>query len=283
MTSRTRDKQRRASSTASRSPAIWRGPLTSPDAEREDVEHGVRPRGMSWRLVSAAIVVCLIVVLTLFFTFDAFYVHSISVGGLRYMTVEEVFALSGIVVPGEGNQHLFWLDLEAIRQSILRSPTVADVRVYIDWPPNMVQIIIEERQPALVWEQGGVAVWLDLQGRVMRQREDRPDLLRISVTGFMDEALLEAEARVDADIVTGALQLQELLTDVPLLRYDPAKGLGFQDSRGWEAWFGVGTGMAERLLIYNALVNDLVGRGIQPGEINISNPDRPYYNVLWGR
>jgi hypothetical protein len=99
----------------------------------------------------------------------------------------------------------------------------------------------------------------------------------------MDEGLLEADARLDADIVTGALQLQELLTDVPMLRYDPTRGLGFQDSRGWEAWFGVGTGMAERLLIYNALVDNLVGRGIQPGEVNVSNPDYPFYNVLWGR
>ncbi len=283
MTSRARDKQRRGSSAPSRSPAIWRGPLAAPEAERTEVEHGVRPGGMSWRLVSAAIVVCLIVVLTLFITFDAFYVHSISVGGLRYMTVEEVFALSGIVVPGQGNQHLFWLDPEEIRQNILRSPSVADVRVYIDWPPNMVQIIIEEREPALVWEQGGVAVWLDLQGRVMRQREDRPDLLRISVSSPMDEGLLEANASVNADVVTGALQLQELLPDIPMLRYDATKGLGFQDARGWEAWFGVGTGMAEKLLIYNAIVNNLVGRGIQPGEINVSNPDHPVYNVLWGR
>jgi hypothetical protein len=283
MTSRARDKQRRGSSASSRSPGIWRGPLTSPDPDGTEVEHGVRPAGMSWRLVSALIVVALIVVLTLFFTFDAFYVHSISVGGLHYLTVEEVFALSGIVVPGEGNQHLFWLDPEEIRQNILRSPSVADVRVYIDWPPNMVQIIIEEREPALVWEQGGVAVWLDLQGRVMRQREDRPDLLRISVNNLVDESLLEANASVDQDVVTGALQLQELLPDTHMLRYDATKGLGFQDNRGWDAWFGVGTGMPERLLIYNAIVNDLVGRGIQPGEVNVSNPDYPFYSVLWGR
>ncbi|MFN8371969.1 MAG: FtsQ-type POTRA domain-containing protein [Anaerolineae bacterium] len=282
MTSRARDKQRRGSA-SSRSPAIWRGPLATPDTEATEVEHGVRPAGMSWRLVSAAIVVCLIVVLVLFFTFDAFYVHSISVGGLHYMTVEEVFALSGIVVPGEGNQHLFWLDPEDIRQNILRSQSVADVRVYIDWPPNMVQIIIEEREPALVWEQGGVAVWLDLQGRVMRQREDRSDLLRISVDSLMDEGLLEANAHVDPDIVTGALQLQELLPETPVLRYEEGKGLGFQDARGWEAWFGVGTGMAERLTIYNAITSNLVGRGIQPGEVNVSNPDYPFYNVLWGR
>ncbi|NWF69635.1 MAG: FtsQ-type POTRA domain-containing protein [Chloroflexi bacterium] len=281
MSTRARDRQRRNKNTGTRAPGVWRGPLAAPESTREDVEHGVRPRGMSWRLVSAAIVVLLLVVLVLFFTFDAFYVRSIRVGGLRYLTVEEVFALSGIVVPGEGNQHLFWLDPEAIRYNILRSPGIADAQVRIDWPPNMVEIIIQEREPALVWEQGGVAVWLDVHGRVMRQREDRPDLLRISAQGEIDENILDAGARLDQDIVTGALQLQELLPDLTMLRYDAVKGLGFQDPRGWEVWFGVGTEMPDRVLIYQDLANDLVARGIQPGEINFAGG--LYYTVLWGR
>ena len=28
------------------------------------------------------------------------------------------------------------------------------------------------------WEQSGTANWVDIQGRIMQQREDRPDLLR---------------------------------------------------------------------------------------------------------
>jgi cell division septal protein FtsQ len=284
MSSRARERQRRASSKESgRTPAILRPRTTAPETETPVVEHGVRPAGFAWRLVSALIVVCLIVILTLFFTFDAFYVRTISVGGLHYMTEEEIFALSGIVVPGEGNQHLFWLDPEEIRQNIMRSTSVADVRVYIDWPPNAVQIIVEEREPALVWQQGGVAVWLDLQGRVMRLREDRPDLLRIMVSSALVEAPLEANVQVSADVVNGALQLQTLIPELTELRYDPYKGLGFPDERGWDAWFGVGTGMPERMLIYNALVNDLVGRGIQPGEIVVADPDAPYYTYLWGR
>jgi hypothetical protein len=62
-----------------------------------------------------------------------------------------------------------------------------------------------------------------------------------------------------------------------MLRYHPDKGLGYQDARGWNAWLGTGTNMPEKILIYNAIVANLQARGITPSEINVSNPDAPFY------
>lgn len=225
--------------------------------------------------MSLLIVVSLSAVLVLFFSSDAFYIHSVAVGGLHYMTKEEVFALTDIA-----NVQVFWIDPEQVRQSVLRSPTVADVKVYIGWPPNMVQLVIEEREPALVWEQAGVANWIDLQGRVMKQREDRPDLLQVSADNSI-EGPLSPNERLSPDIVNGALQLHTLMPNVKILRYNPDGGLGFKDPAGWDAWFGEGTDMAEKILIYKALIANLQGRGIQPGEVNVSNADAPYYKALF--
>jgi hypothetical protein len=110
----------------------------------------------------------------------------------------------------------------------------------------------------------------------MRQREDRGDLLRISADGVTDGPL-SPETRVDTDVVSGALQLHELMPERNGLRFDPDKGLGFNDERGWTAWFGAGTDMPEKNLIYNAIIANLQSRGIQPSEINIVNPDAPFY------
>jgi hypothetical protein len=176
--------------------------------------------------------------------------------------------------------HIFWVDPDQVRADILRSPTVADAVVRIGWPPNMVQIVITEREPALVWEQSGTATWIDLQGRVMRQRENRPDLMRVSVD---DSVTGTVGARVEPDIVSGAVQLQSLVPGVNLLRYHPDKGLGYNDQRGWETWLGTGTDMPEKVLIYNAIVSSLQARGIVPSEISVANPDAPYYSVLSGR
>lgn len=269
MATRSREGGRRR---LTRTPGIIGAPPAPLEAsERPAVQHRVRGRVfISWRIFSGLIVLGLVFVLFMFFSADAFYVHSIAVGGLSYMTKEEIFALTDIA-----NTHIFWVDPQAVRQSVLRSPTIADATVNIGWPPNMVQIVVEERQPALVWEQDGIAVWIDLRGKVMRQRENRPDLLRISA-----DSTGEPPLDVSRDVVNGALQLKNLYPNIEVLRYNQDKGLGYADGRGWMIWFGSGTDMPEKLLIYNAIVANLQTRGIVPTEINVENPDAPYYSVL---
>ncbi len=270
MTSKLHETQR-----STRAPAIWRG-RTAPEIERAPVQQAARGRvSIPWRLVSGLLVLMLLGVLALFFSSDAFYVHSIAVGGLHYMSSDEIFSLTNIT-----NEHIFWVDPDQVRADILRSPTVADAQVRVGWPPNMVQIIITERQPALVWQQAGTASWIDLQGEVMKQRENRPDLLTVQVDSSVTG---QVGASIDPKIVTGAIQLQSLLPNIKVLRYHPDYGLGYNDQRGWEAWLGTGADMADKVLIYNALVASLKTRGIVPNEINVDTPSAPYYSVLSGR
>lgn len=254
-----------------REPAIWRG--TAPgtyDPDRPVSQQVVTRRSFaSWRIFSALIVATLVLVLAMFFTSDAFFVRSIAVGGLRYLTDSEIFALSGIA-----DTHIFWVDPQEVRTRILQSPTIANATVNVGWGTPMVQIIIDEREPAIVWEQAGIAIWADVQGRVMRQREDRPDLLRV----INDNSLAGVpEGRVDPLIVAGALQLHELLPDVPSLRYNEEYGLGFNDTRGWAVWFGTGINMPEKILIYNAIVAELQRESFVPTAVYVNDPDHPYY------
>ncbi len=269
MTSKLRESRR-----ATRTPAIWRGRSTS-EVEHVPVQQAVRGRfTIPWRLVSGRLVMPLLRVLALLFSSDAFYVHSIAVGGLKYMSSNEIFTLTNVT-----NMQIFWVDPDQVRADILKSPTIAETQVRIGWPPNMVQILITEREPALVWEQAGTATWIDLQGRVMRQRENRPDLLRVSVDSSVSGSV---GTTISADIVTGAVQLQSLLPGANVLRYHPDKGLGYNDQRGWEAWMGTGSDMSEKVHIYNAIVNSLQANNTVPNEINVADPDAPFYSVLAG-
>lgn len=270
MTLRLRERRREG-----RAPGIWRGSVAVPDADRPAVQHGADNRVfVSWRMFSGLMVASLCAALVVFFGADAFYIHTISVGGNRYLTKEEVFALTDIA-----NMHLFWVDPAAVRESLLRSPTLADATVYLSWPPNMVEVVVQEREPALVWEQAGVAAWIDLQGRVMRQWEDRPDLLRIAALPLV-ESPLTPEMEIGEDIVSGALQLHALAPERNTLFFHPDKGLGYREDGGWDAWFGTGTDMPEKILIYNAIVANLQSRSIEPSEVNVANPDAPYYCSL---
>ncbi|MEM6528393.1 MAG: FtsQ-type POTRA domain-containing protein [Chloroflexota bacterium] len=278
MASSRRTKSRRRSE--SRAPAVWHG-AAGPVASRERTvshraESGFRP---GWRAASATIVLGMLGVLGVFFVSNAFYVHTVAVGGMETLTKVEVFALTDVA-----NFHLFWIDPEQVRENLIASPTITEAEVRLGWPPQMIQIVIRERQPALVWEQAGVATWIDLQGQVMQLREDRDTLIRVSYEGVGGtEDPLGPNDRVPVDVVSGALQLRELLLDVRLLRYNPDYGLGFRDARGWDAWFGTGTDMPDKILIYNALVENLQGRGIQPDVISVADPEAVYYSTLLGR
>lgn len=266
-TSRTRPDRRTSRA------AIWRGATTPLPDDDQPIQHGVRERPLAGgaRMVSAVIVLGMVIVLLLFFVTDTFYVHGAAVGGTEFLTTSDVYTISGM-----DGWHLFWIDPAQVRVNLLAYTTIADATVQTGWPPNMLQIVIEEREPALVWEQAGVTVWLDLQGRVMSQRADVAGLLRVIADSIEADAL-GPNTRLPVDVVSGALQLRQLVPDLQVLRYDPAKGLGYNDPRGWEAWFGSGADMAEKMLIYNAVVADIQTDGVLPSEINVGNPDAPVY------
>ena len=99
------------------------------------------------RVISLVILLSLLAVLAMFFQSDAFYVHSIEVGGLDYLSAGEVFSLSGVA-----SMHIFWIDPDGVRDRIMESSSVADVDVLVGWPPHLLQVEIQEREPALIWE-----------------------------------------------------------------------------------------------------------------------------------
>lgn len=227
---------------------------------------------MSWRLVSGVIVIGLIAVLYLFLTADAFFVSAVGIGGERYLTREEIFRYSDVA-----QQHIFWVDADDVEARLEAVPNIADAQVLIGWPPDMVQLLVVEREPALIWEQE-IRVWVDVNGIVMKLREDRSDLLRIVVQD-VEEPIAVGQV-IPRTIVDGALQLKRRYPDISVLLYDSLTGLGHRDTRGWTVWFGTGEDIDTKLLVYNALVEEIYP-DIQPGEIDMSDPDRPSFTVLW--
>ena len=227
---------------------------------------------LSWRAVSGVIVVGLVVVLYLFLTTDTFYVNAVAIGGEKYLSREEIFRYSDIA-----RKHIFWIDPQDVEARLEAVPNIADATVVVGWPPDMVQILVVEREPALTWEQQ-VRVWVDVNGIVMKQREDRPDLLRIVVPDATEP--ISVGQRIPQTIVDGALLLKRRYPNIEVLLYDAEKGLGYRDGRGWTVWYGTGEDMDTKLRVYTTLV-EAIYPAVQPGEIVMSDPDRPYYTVLW--
>jgi hypothetical protein len=265
---------------SSRLPAVWRGNIPTPPAEgaeRERPEHGIRDElRISARFLSGAIVLCLFIVLVIFFGTDIFYVKSIRLEGSQYLNEGEVFRYADIA-----NQHLLWVDPEQTRQNIINAtPLVANARVSIGWPPDMVTIIVQERLPALVWEQGGTRTLIDVQGNILRSpRDDEefPDLLTVTADESFNQPRLPDQP-IPLDVVSGALQLQRSFSGLPSLSYNADNGLGFTENDGaWQIWLGTGTDMPNKLRVYQAVRDNLLGRGIVFREINVADLNSIYY------
>lgn len=246
---------------------------------------------VSTRWFSALITAILVLVLILFLTNQAFFIREISVGGSRYLSPPEIFQRSGLA-----NMHIFWVDPAEVEAHLKLDPTIADAQVIVGWPPSMVQIVITEREPALIWEQAGQRVWVDVRGRIMQMREDLPNLVRVVVERpsktpsrttcplqGMDDVLGPGSC-IDPDTVAGALQFKALYPNVTEIVYDPVKGLGYHDGRNWMLWFGNGNDIETKMAVYDRITEEFyVKKNVQFVEIDVSNPDLPVFSFVPGR
>lgn len=237
----------------------------------------------NWRWVSGLLSLGLGIVLAVILTAPAFYVAQVEVGGLRTVPAEEIFAESGVA-----GYHIFWVDPDAIAERVAASPSVASASARVIWPARVI-IQVNEREPALIWEQGGTRYWVDVRGNLMPLRRDLPNLIRIlseggsvpvGCPGLDCPGGAQDRVSIEEDVVEGALQLKTLRPEVDLLYYDPINGLSFFDDGGWRAYFGVGTDMHRKQLIYNAIVANLEARGSTPVYVDVSNAEAPVYSLF---
>jgi hypothetical protein len=234
----------------------------------------------NWRFVSGGLAIGLIALGIVIFTNPVFFVTQVEVGGVRYVPADEIFTNSGTA-----GTHILRIVPDAVREQVLKSPSLSSARVVLQWPARVI-ILVREREPALVWEQGGERYWVDVNGNLMLLRKELPTLVRVVNEG---EAIPfscpgpgcagEGKVTVDPAVVLGAQQLKTLRSNIDMLYYDPVRGLSYQDGRGWRGYFGTGTNMDLKLKIYETLVDNLQRRRITPIYIDVSNPEAPFYRV----
>lgn len=254
----------------------------------------------STRWVSLGILAAVCYLLYGFIHSPHYFITEIPIVGAESIPMAEIARTSGLA-----GQHIFAADPELAAEAILAMPgvTAADVRLH--WP-NQVDIVIAEEQPVAVWVSGGTAWWINQDGALFPAREERPDLLKIDAAGtdgilgqnlvinlVGDEGELadgdgeEATAElsygtIPDEILHGAIQLSRLQPygePIMSFRFNNNSGLHFSDPRGWDAHWGTGVNMDQKLAVYNALVSELEAQGIAPIYISVENPKRPIYRA----
>lgn len=226
---------------------------------------------------------------------ERFYLTMIPVEGAISVLPSEVVQQSGL-----GGVHIFAADPGRAAVQITDIPGVTAAAVTLNWP-NQASIQIEEDSPIAVWIEGSRQYWITENGRLIPARSGTLGLLLIESEMPLDTAVEPAAsdetsetaaetavtettaaaqmAFVPQPVLEGAMQLRTLRPNIERLYYRPSTGLSYQDGRGWRVYFGDGHDMHQKLVVYEAIVADLLDRGLTPAYISVSNQEAPFYRV----
>jgi hypothetical protein len=262
----------------------------------------------SSRWISLGLLIISVYALVDIYKEQRFYLTYIPVEGSIAISPEEIAQASGLA-----GRHAFAADPSEAAKKIGDLPGIISATVTLRWP-NQVFIAVNEEVPVAIWVENGKEFGVTQSGRLIPAAQLRQDLLRIeseseitplpvmgdgalgelagseekSKTGNASSAAeivsedaqekqLTSLAFIPPDVLNGAMQLKELRPTIDTLYYKPVGGLSYEDDRGWRGYFGTGSYMNQKLVVYEAIVADLKTRGIQPEYINVSNQMKPYY------
>ena len=221
---------------------------------------------------------------------EEFYISTIPVEGTKSLMAGEIIEASGLT----GN-HIFAADPNLAAERVASLPGVISAAVTLSWP-NEVLIEVVEETPIAIWQDKSLNYWVTEDGSLLPARGPVTSLLVIEseietvATAVVEPAETEDGIQTAApiapsvtfvpeDVLTGALILRELRPNIDKLYYRPSGGLSYQDGRGWRVYFGDGTDMNQKLVIYETIVADLQARSITPSYVSVSNQYKPYYSV----
>ncbi len=236
---------------------------------------------LSTRWISLALLSLCIYALYLAGMNEDFYLTRIPVEGTISISASEIVSNSGLA-----GIHIFAADPNAAANRIAEIPGVISAAVTLEWP-NLVHIQVQEDSPIAVWIEGSNQYWITKNGRLIPARSqtlgllliesEQPPKLTEEAAGTTDAVRQPDMAFVPKSVMEGALQLRQLRPNIEKLFYRPSNGLSFQDGRGWRVYFGSGTDMQQKLVVYETIVDTLLEQGLTPVYVSVSNQEKPYY------
>ena len=231
------------------------------------------------RWVSGIMSLLLVFMLYTMWTASTFTVSAAEVSGNSRLTPEDIYGGLGLA-----GQPIF-KTVPAQIQNRLRTafPDLSSVAVQVRFP-NHVAVQIVERQPILQWYQDGKTTWIDASGVAFMPRGQVDGLVQVASDGsptgilpdpnkpFYDQVFIQPE------MVKAIVALSPYVPVGVSMTYDPQYGMGWQDPRGWDVYFGQSIqDIQMKLQVYKSMVDTFTRQGIQPTMISVEYLDAPFY------
>lgn len=256
-----------------------------------------------WRLLSLALVGLLSYVLLTAWRSPEYQISSIQISGLQRLTEDEVLAYVDVI-----GESVFMIQPEEIKDVITaKFPELRDIQVTVSLPAKITVSVIE-RQPMFIWKTDETIVWIDTEGYLIPARGTASDMLTIladslpiyqldedlqddgavkiiqdksiNKPGISDMAFFGQTKHIDSSLLVGVLQLNAWMPDELFLLYQKQRGLGWEDSRGWDVFVGRKLeSINDKMVMYETIVRELEDQGINPSMVSVEFLHAPYYRL----
>jgi hypothetical protein len=238
---------------------------------------------LGWRLLSLVLAGVLSYAIYFMWTSPIFKVASPVVSGnVRVSSAEFINAMA---VEGKPAFTVVPSEVHATLLNTFPELVSADLKFIF---PNRVDLEVTEREPVLIWKQGGQTLWIDLFGIPMMPRGEAGNWYVVTATGdavgpvAIDPVNHPGQYKPVAgtDLILMILNLANMTPSGTAIAYDPRYGLGWNDPQGWKVYFGFNMdGLDSKVAQYAGIVTNLNNQGIQPKIISVQYPYAPFYRL----
>jgi len=215
------------------------------------------------RIISAPLTVILLLVVYFLWSSPLYRVETPKITGLKYIPKQELNRVLDVI-----DKPIFAIDIkksEKELQEAFKELSSVDVQVAL---PATVTVTVIERQPVLVWKQEGRTTWVDSEGNDLPARGEDPSLVVINANSDpidISSNTSEPDQFLPKKVVDAIIAIHALAPQGTQLVYDNKHGLGWEDPRGWQVYFGTDLiDIQEKLNIYQAIVTHVSQEASNP-------------------
>jgi hypothetical protein len=234
---------------------------------------------VGWRAVSGFLSFVLGALLIVLWSMPQCHVQAAQIEGLQRISSEDVNDALGVA-----GQSIFMLDSDKMAQELqITFPELGDIAIDVTFPAE-VYVYVSERQPVLAWKQSNRTVWVDAEGVGFFARNDDPALTTIfakdSPTVALEGMDISQGQFLPKEMVGAIQKIVKIAPSKTPILYDRQNGLGWEDKRGWKAYFGTDFNEIDlKMSIYETIVNYVTHQGVTPNMINVAFVHAPFYRL----
>jgi cell division protein FtsQ len=280
-------------------------PLSANESMPKSEGKAPKKINISWRVLSGLLVVVFSACIFVAWRSPDYQVSVVEIKGIERISQDEVVNSFEVM-----RKPIISIKPEEIIQKISNSfPEFKDIKVTVSLP-NTITVNLTERKPIIAWKINDTSIWIDSDGIVFPTRGQTGELLTIessSLPAFSNPSgLIETEILMDKyqlkrnywklppfsmvwyeyhraiepGFLNAVVRLNSQIPSEKVLIFDPHRGLGWNDPRGWKIFVGFNLEQInEKWLEYEKIVSEIIKQGIQPTLVSVEYLHAPYYRV----